>query len=197
MKRRLIITIALLFAVQISLLAQGKLKNKLYVDARLGATLWSFHAQAGVGYLFNKNHGIGLSYHEESTGSIGSSVSITGLGIDYRYATDFGLIVKIGAGKVLNGWHAVDYLDKFVYKQGRLFADLSIDYQIRPGFTVGIASALVGRMSFDRYMPASSIDPFPDIDTLVFLDERVHNGFASLAVTIGYAIPCKDKRVKK
>jgi len=119
-----------------------------------------------------------------------------GLGIDYRYTTDFGLITKIGVGKVLNGWQAEDTSDEYVYKSSKLFTNFSVEYQLGIGITFGIYATFSPEMTFDRYLPGIHSEPFIDSEELIFQNES-KSQFVNFGVSIGYAVPWKNKRKKR
>ncbi|MEM9525924.1 MAG: hypothetical protein AAGA31_04895, partial [Bacteroidota bacterium] len=118
---------------------------------------------------------------------------IKGIGIDYRYSTDLGFITKVGVGKIITAWAAIDTAEEFVYQNGKLFVDLSVAYQLRFGVTFGFYLTHSPELVFENYLPASEIGPFPiNDDTLVYQGTGTRPFFSG-GVTIGYAIPWKKK----
>jgi len=197
MKQQIIIIILFFFAFHSTANAQSNWKEKIYADAKVGlAGGANSQLQFAAGYLLHKNHGIGLSYHREVAGNPYSFSGMRGLGVDYRYSTDFGLITKIGVGKMLDGWAAEDNATQFVYKSSKLFTDFSIEYQIRAGFTFGLYLTFSPEIVFDTYLLARDVEPYIDSDELVFQREEKEK-FGNFGVSIGYALPWKSKQKKK
>ena len=198
MKKGFVIAIFLILMFQVNALAQVQLKDKIYADLNIGAFFFDNAAngqlQAGLGYRINERHGVGLSFRREVGGNVYDFQGLKGLGIDYRYATDFGLIGKVGLGKVLDAWAAVDYHDAFVFKSSNLYTNLLVAYQIRFGFTFGLYFTYSPEMVFERYLPEWCVyPPIGTSDTLVYQGDSARP-FVNYGVTIGYALPWKPKR---
>lgn len=195
MKNSHIFVVLLFLLLQFSVYAQSGLKGKVYADINIGTLVLSnSQLQVGAGYLFSKNHGLGISYHRETSGSTFNPQGFQGIGIDYRYATDFGLIVKAGLGKMLTAWAATDFHDEFTYKSSKLFTDLSVVYQIKPGFTFGLFWTSSPEIIFERYLPQWCVEPFTiDSEELIYQDD-VSREFINFGIAIGYALPLKKKK---
>ena len=52
----------------------------------------------GLGYAISQTHGLAINYNVEAGGNVYNSRVLRGPSLNYRYATNFGLLLKLGVG---------------------------------------------------------------------------------------------------
>lgn len=179
--------------------AQTRLINKLYADANVGLFVASYDVnlqlQGGLGYLITRQHGLGVSYRMEDAGNSSSAESITGIGLNYRYAAPWGLIVKAGIGKVLSGGARENNSREFVLVSSKAFKNVSLAYQLPGGITFGLYYTHSPELLFDTYLPAWDLTYYPGDDPLVY-EGTFSRSFHNYGVTVGFALPRRERGVK-
>ena len=138
----------------------------------------------GIGHRFTPSHGIGLNANLLSINSVSNNFAIDGLGLHYRLSY-YGVIFKIGAGKVLGARRSWDHEDVLQYQSGSgYYIHNSLSYQHKSGFTIGAHLNAIKEVNFD-YL---SFDLNTDSHILTgdWQENELH-----LAILLGYSFPKK------
>ena len=192
--------IFLFLLTQTGLHAQRSFGELLFIDAGIGGIIGGHsalsHVQAGLGYRINDRHGVGASYHDVVSGNVYNSRRLLGVGLDYRYASPSGLLLKAGIGKAYDGSGATDTADEFVYRSSQPFHDFSVAYQFRRGLTLGVYLT-TSNTTFDVYRPESYVPDYTSTsDELVYVRTQ-KEAFSNYGFTLGVALPGRARKTSK
>lgn len=176
------------FALLITLQLDAQDKRPFYGDIRVGngdggKETVGFLSTISLGYRINGNHAIGLGCHYNAGFKIYNvGWSYVGYGVEYRYATKNGLIAKVGGGRISNFNDLGDANER--YTGGGNFYNLSIDYQLGSGLTLGVYhSSSTGALSVDYYLE----------DGNVLESSERWSGLSNTGLSIGYSWPRRKR----
>ena len=187
---------ALLITLQLDAQDKRPIHDWFYLDAKLGPNFVpesiSFYADVSVGYRINNRHAVGVSRRFNAIVDY-SQTDYTTYALEYRYATENGFIAKARAGFVgganfypLNDGPD-DALEVYNHTGSGFHYDLSLDYQLRFGLTLGVTYGLTSNVGFDHYMGTT-----PN-GGMTYRGTDVRN-YSTYGISLGLALPWRIRK---